>query len=534
MKWLRAHRLLVVFIGALLGGGLFALAQTAPGPNAGVISRGNFLRIPDYETTSPLALYVDLRGNDNNSCTGTDTSACLTLQGACAKVPKLIRHPVTIDIDAGSYPGAWCMGYNFDPIGPDAGAYLYVRGAQPQVIATADGGTAGGGMASSGTAGSTFTFGTLTELSDGGTGWVVNALKGYLVQTLTGIGSGQTRVIASNTANTITVTGTWTSPAAGTTFQIDDWPTLINTSINQSSLPGSIAAARAIGLLFSQAGETRQASTAGNIQIENLKVIPSAGSAALGVYGPQSDVFVNECNISGLGATNGVSMDSSFGKLKFNNSYVSSGLSSAIIAQDGTSLGPTGLTNGLLATNSYITSATTANNTGVLQLNAPFLGSGCLFESSGVTANNVPVIRANSGTTNFSITSSRITCPFNGSGGKGIEGLDTVSGSIAGIMGLNLSLIDGCDFGVDFDGPLRAFTTGTVTINGCANCVRLRHGAKFYNSSATTVTATADGGQVLEITLDGKTYTNAFVNGLGDAGTPSAVSNLAFGTYYGN
>jgi len=61
--------------------------------------------LEDLETTAALTLYVDTAGSDSNACTASGASACLTVQGALGKIPKRIKHPVTINIASGTFDG---------------------------------------------------------------------------------------------------------------------------------------------------------------------------------------------------------------------------------------------------------------------------------------------------------------------------------------------------------------------------------------------------------------------------------------------
>jgi hypothetical protein len=103
---------------------LFASAvATAGGPGAGP-ERGAF-------TDADLNLYVDLAGNDANDCTGPGASACRTIQGAVDKVPKRIRHNVTITVGVGHFVGAVIEGFSVESShrpGSGAGAGLDIRG----------------------------------------------------------------------------------------------------------------------------------------------------------------------------------------------------------------------------------------------------------------------------------------------------------------------------------------------------------------------------------------------------------------------
>ena len=62
---------------------------------------------------------------------------------------------------------------------------------------------------------------TSTTLTDASGGWLVNQWAGNRVVLTAGTGSGQTRTIASNTANTLTITQAWdTVPNATSSYQI--------------------------------------------------------------------------------------------------------------------------------------------------------------------------------------------------------------------------------------------------------------------------------------------------------------------------
>ena len=82
-------------------------------------------------TDADLDLYVDLAVNDSSDCTGPGASACRTIQGAVDKVPKRIRHNVTITVGIGHFAGAVIEGFSVESShrpGSGAGAGLDIRG----------------------------------------------------------------------------------------------------------------------------------------------------------------------------------------------------------------------------------------------------------------------------------------------------------------------------------------------------------------------------------------------------------------------
>ncbi len=189
------------------------------------ISKGDLLKQRQYQTNADLVFYVDPLGADANQCTSTGTGACLTIQGALNKAPKLLRHRVTVNVAAGNYAGFTITGFTIDPSIQRATAGILIEGTLGNVTPATGSAT---GTATAGTAGSGTTQGTLT---DGAATWTVNdaAMVGKLITITGGTGSGTVRVICSNTATVITVCGTWTAPTGTSTYALQA-PTSIITS----------------------------------------------------------------------------------------------------------------------------------------------------------------------------------------------------------------------------------------------------------------------------------------------------------------
>lgn len=175
-------------------------------------------------TTSNVALFVDPTGSDSNDCASTGAGACLTIQGAINKVPKILRHRATIVAATGSFAAFNVSGFTTDISTQQTTAGLLIDGTLTNsTVAT---GTATG-TATAGSAGSTDTFGTLT---DSGQTWAVNDLRGRFLVLTGGTGIGQAKAITSNTATAITIVGLFSpAPIAGTTYAIQDSTSLITT-----------------------------------------------------------------------------------------------------------------------------------------------------------------------------------------------------------------------------------------------------------------------------------------------------------------
>src|SRR5690349_13408903 len=102
-------------------------------------------------TSSPLTLYVESTGNDNNS--GLSTSdAFLTINGALASIPKFVSHLINIKIGAGNFAGFNVEGFFINPrvigttvgisiLGTFANATLAAGTATGTITATAAGNT---------------------------------------------------------------------------------------------------------------------------------------------------------------------------------------------------------------------------------------------------------------------------------------------------------------------------------------------------------------------------------------------------------
>lgn len=181
-------------------------------------------------TTGALTLYVDPLGNDANAGMSPGASACLTIRGALSKVPKRIRHAVTVSIAAGTYEGFAVQGFTIElPEDSARAAYLdIVADMQLATLATGtSSGTATGGSGGSGT-----TYGTLI---DSGQSWTSNDLVGKFVEITV---SGLTRAfpISANDATSLTVVGTWSTPT-GLAYSIKSHAVTVNTMLPAAEMP---------------------------------------------------------------------------------------------------------------------------------------------------------------------------------------------------------------------------------------------------------------------------------------------------------
>lgn len=209
--------LIIFWIGA-------ALAQPT-------VTRGGALKKRQYQTYSAMTLYVDPTGSDSNACTSSGTGACLTINGALAKLPRFIRHTVTVNIAPGTYAGFTVANFQFDTSGS-----LSLVGSM--VNSTLASGSATGTLTSA-TAGSTSTgpaSGTDTTQS-----WTTSDLHGRFVTFTSGALSGFSYPIDTNTATSFTFANT-TSPGA-VAYTIQQPAVVITSAISVNNVMSAIGSA---------------------------------------------------------------------------------------------------------------------------------------------------------------------------------------------------------------------------------------------------------------------------------------------------
>lgn len=234
------------------------------------------------ETTNDIILYVTTTGKDTNDCL-TILTACATVQSAIDRVPKFVRHKVTINVGAGDFTAFAVTGYVFGNWYNSSSATDYqfqIIGANPINYTPVGGGTGSG----------TSTGGTTNTLIDAGQGWAVNALRGKLVYV-----NSTWFVVRKNDATSLETIGVSGSTMSGKAYVIQDWATVINTrrAFRAGSSYYSAAA------VYSNVS-SRYANDAVSLQF--LKFSPgTASGTAFGLFADFSDldlqyVSVDTCN----------------------------------------------------------------------------------------------------------------------------------------------------------------------------------------------------------------------------------------------
>jgi len=488
-----------------------ALAQGPANPQGNRLSRGNFLRIPAYQTagTGAQNYFVDgTNGNDSNNCTASGTSACATIQGAVNRIPKLIRDGVVVSVAAGTYGCFYFTGFREDlGIQQSTGGVLF-NGALANITPAT--GTATG-TATGGTAGSGATFGTLV---DGAQTWTVNDLRGHLVVITGGTGNGQVRVISSNTATTITVVGTWTAPNGTSTYVIQDPSVIINTACATppTGINGALANVASIWFAGNNISYRTNAITVQNFKFTsasgigvtvldsstytfNQAVMSLPGGSGGISSGVQSNPRLTVTNVSYAGAGGAHFLAMGGGFFTMNNSLAFGGANGLFISTGG-------VTNGSI-------NSSEANASAVAGIAAPYghyTVSGTRFDCGGNASNYAVLVGTNSRNNTIS----------------------TANPSPDGLASIGLSSVDigtnGCGFGIG------AFGNGTAWMNGVSgtaitNAYVASWSGQIFQNGANTAT-----GGTTDWTVDNGKVTGA----LADVTSGNCVSTLSYGSRFCN
>jgi hypothetical protein len=188
-----------VFLGAERSSNV--LAPTPRISEKGVISN------PVTITTEDIDLYVETTGSDDNSCL-TAGNPCLTAQEAVNRIPKQIKHDVTLTIGAGNFAGVMITGFHVE-----YGGTLTIEG------------TIGDYSPATGKQTGTATGGTTTQCVDAAGGWTGNNLRGALA-----LVNGEYRVIRDNDGTTFNLVGALSATCNGKVYEIEEQDTVLNSA----------------------------------------------------------------------------------------------------------------------------------------------------------------------------------------------------------------------------------------------------------------------------------------------------------------
>lgn len=472
----------------------------------GMVARGDLFRYRQYTTTGNLTLYVDTAGSDSNPC--TQALPCLTAQAAVDKIPKLVRHPVTVQFGAGNFAmGAVVTGFEYDAKGdagsgqvdgggtPLNGAYILFQGTQ--IDFTPATGTASGTITAS-TTGNGNVFGTLTDSTQT---WTVNNLRGQLVELLGATNeTDRFRPIVSNTATVITIAGQFASgQTVGLGYRIRDWGTVFTGDLP----PTSYSALTTSVLASSQTAAFIVESPLGLNAFTDSVTFRLMKFTGTGAVVSRAAVSIFDSNVSATSTTGAVQGNIS---LKFRQTVFRP---------------PAGVSN-------YVRPIALGANTRVQMRFSYVLGAGAgQFISSTSPAsdysisdsqleNFATIIQMNAGT--LLLQQSRMgTATSNCILVTSVNSAAVQAGNaIILVTATNALDLSSCTNAVNIGGPA-TFNVHGGTLSGTGNTTayRLRSGANVQFTSSSTLTGTT------EIDLDGATYTVAALRAL----SPKSISD---------
>ena len=253
-------------------------------------------------STSALTYYAGTSGNDGSSCTSSGT-ACATINGALAKIPLNPRHDWIVNVGAGNFSGFIVPAKVTSGSGVNGliqgtcGASTLASGLQSGTLTSA--------VASSGS-----TYGTATRTA---AGWTVNDLRGRFISITGGTGSGQSRVIISNTATEISVSTWGTTPDSTSTFEIIEPLTVINSPVTFATGAGTNVSA---GFIVEDVGYHPGGSY--RMRIDCIRV-----STATGFQFQLGGGDIEMRSVWFTPTTTSAGRMTGFGRTTFNNFYVS-------------------------------------------------------------------------------------------------------------------------------------------------------------------------------------------------------------------
>ncbi len=453
-------------------------------------------------TTAPMTLFVESTGKDTNP--GTRTAPFLTIQAALDSLPKRIRHLVRIQIGIGNFAGFNITGFTMDPLIGTLPCGLSLQGTLiPFVPAT---GSATGTFTSSSNGSSA----ALPLSTDSTQTWTVSNLKKKLLKITSGASINTHLAISGNTATAMTftsLTGTNVG-AAGVTYSIMDWGTIVTGTISippaLNAIDVALGSPAIVGINVSNNTATRP--SVGNCAaMERIKFAPTATTTSVANFTDTVSFALRLCDFACTGT----------GTIVNDASGERGGVRLTACIIQGTS------------TATAITSNLGTQGT---------LLSGCVI----IVPTTAAGINFNGGA-NGSVLSNYIEGSSVGfaigfaGGGSGFSGWITgavrgirmgpMSVGAAGTMSIsNATNISNCSAaGIDMSGPHILTNATSGIIAGTSNLVgiALALGARFQIQANTTITGTT------EVTIDGVSSDLATMR----AASPKLITNT-YGTIF--
>lgn len=455
------------------------------------------------ETTSDITLFIDPdAGVNGRDC--ADASPCQTLNGALARVPRTIRHLVTISAAPGTYPAETVVLEDFNiPSG-----FLIVQGSMERVTPTT--GT------STGTLTSMSNTAPLPVFTDSTQSWTVNDLKGRHIRMTSGSAINNIGIVVSNTATSLTLA----SPVTGT-IAISDGYELVRPAVvftgdqTFSTVELSVLTVRSI--------RGRSAATSGSVTIGRFGfsqvAIQQNGASNISirfgdVTGPRFECI--ECSITGLVTALG---GSTVNAISFARSTVTgppsggtgafSWSGGAVRSLQGPTFwrSPSGV--GWRISNNVVISIAQSTN----QVIETGQTTTAAFRSTGGS-----ILAGSSG----SSTGFVVICPSSSTGvGVWLESYTIATNGISNEFSSPILTIQNCGTGVLVDGPSYFVTTGSVSHTTGSIGVSVTRGGRARLTGLPVFTGVAT-----ELQLDGTSQTLSNLN----AASPQVI-NTVYGSH---
>ena len=441
------------------------------------------------ETTANITLYVATTGNDTNDCL-TAPTACLTIQAAVNKVPRFIKHQVTINVGAGNFAAFYVTGRILEGwVGQGATYQFTIQGADYINFTPA-----------TGTGSGTSNGGDTQHLTDTTQAWTANDLRGKMIYV-----NGAYQIIRSNTATALETIGVSSSTLSGKAYVIKDWSTIINTNQTFGGGTFSIYISQVLGQRVWYAGlnidrikvSEPNATTYGivaemaGVYLSNVSVVgPTNGSAGINIY---DFINVRLLNVVATGPAYGIAFSGGLNVKELKNvfGYQNATTGISIVAEQATLMyvyADSGGGWGIVVDYTFfcsVTSAYAAYNTGygLFVMSTQYFGLyGGEFNNNGYgiavdTATSTPLVNTQSsfGSTGFDVRTA---------------------------VSVHDNTNDGVILGYGANALIRS-TAITGTGNGGYG-INMRYGAKLFFTSATTVT-----GSLGDIKVGDTAYTYA-------------------------
>ena len=238
-------------------------------------------------TVADITYYVTTTGSDTNDGLTVPT-ALLTIQEAINRVPKIVKHKVTIEVGAGNFGAFRVSGFSLSTWVGDGTDYQFtIRGAAFTAWTPATGLGSG-----------TSTGGTTNTLIDAGGGWTAHNLRGKWVYV-----NSEWLIIRDNDATSFETIGISGSTMSGKAYVIQDHSTFINTKVTYATpgVPGAYTAAVSSCVWLDNNLSDLQYSSNG-IHVTRMQVV-SPATTTVSIHSVTSNTCISYVSVIGTYTT---------------------------------------------------------------------------------------------------------------------------------------------------------------------------------------------------------------------------------------